>query len=464
MRYARSASAGASGVRASVELSRGKILVTTLSVGLLLAASGVAEGEAPAVETTLVRAPTAKTTLVSVSSNGRQGDNVSSSAEVSAHGRYVAFSSAASTLVRDDTNPGLDVFVHDRRTGITTRVSVRSNGNQANGSSTEPSISADGRYVAFYSYAPNLVPGDTNDAADVFVHDRQTGKTTRVSLRSNGNQANRDSVAPSISAGGRFIAFNSAASNLVPGDTNGAPDVFVHDRRTGKTARVSLRSNGSQGNRDSSVPSISGQGRYVAFYSKASNLVRGDTNGKYDAFVHDRRTGKTTRVSVRSNGNQTNGQVWSVSISGNGRYVAFDSNASNLVRKDTNNKFDAFVHDRRTGVTRRVSVSSSENQANRSSHFPVMSGNGRYVAFLSSASDLARGDTNGKFDAFVRDRQTGTTRRVSVSSNGDQGNRASGWPAISADGRYVVFQSVASNLVHGDRNNMYDLFARGPLH
>jgi tricorn protease-like protein len=283
-------------------------------------------------------------------------------------------------------------------------------------------------------------------------------------VRSNGNQANRNSYTPSISADGRYVAFYSNASNLVRGDTNGASDVFVRDRRTGTTSRVSVRSNGNQANRNSSVPSISGNGRYVAYYSNASNLVRGDTNNKYDAFVHDRQTGKTTRVSVRSNGNQANGQTWSAAISGNGRYVAFYSRSSNLVRGDTNDGADAFVHDRQTGKTRRVSVNSNENQGNRASYFPSISEDGRYVAFFSGASNLVRGDTNSRFDVFVRDRRTGTTRRVSVSSNGNQGNRVSGWPAISADGGHVAFQSNASNLVPGDTNNTYDLFVRGPLH
>jgi Tol biopolymer transport system component len=433
--------------------SGGRTIVAILSVGLLLAASGIAEA-----------APAAETTLVSVHSDGTQGDDVSSFASISAHGRYVAFTSAASTLVTGDTNNGLDVFVHDRQTGTTTRVSLGLNGNQANGSSQEPSISPGGRYIAFYSGASNLVRGDTNRASDVFVYDRQTGTTSRVSLRSNGNQANRNSYTPSISADGRYVAFYSRATNLVRGDTNRASDVFVYDRQTGTTSRVSLRSNGNQANRNSSVPSISGNGRYVAFYSNASNLVRGDTNAKFDAFVHDRQTGTTRRVSVSSNGNQGNGQTWSAAISGNGRYVAFYSNASNLARGDTNAKFDAFVHDRQTGTTRRVSISSNGNQGNRSSYFPSISGDGRYVAFFSGASNLVRGDTNSRFDVFVRDRQTGTTRRVSVGPNGSQGNRVSGWPSISGDGQYVAFQSNASNLVPGDVNSTYDLFVRGPLH
>ena len=451
MAYAGLASPGASRISRSRMASGAKGIVAVLGVGVLVAGSGAAVG-----------APAAETTLVSVHSDGTQGDNVSSSASLSAHGRYVAFVSAASTLVTGDTNGALDVFVHDNVTGTTTRVNLGRSGRQANGTSYESSISASGRYVAFNSSASNLVRRDTNRAFDVFVYDRQTGKTTRVSVRSNGHQANRRSYTPSISADGRYVAFDSEATNLVRGDTNGVADVFVRDRQTGKTTRVSLRSDGHQANRDNSAPSISADGRYVAFYSKASNLVRGDTNDKWDAFVHDRRTGKTRRVSVSSNGTQGNGQTWSAEISDNGRYVAYYSRASNLVRGDTNGKSDAFVHDRRTGRTQRVSVSSNERQANRGAAFPSLSGGGRYVAFFSG-SGLVRGDTNGKFDVYVRDRRTGTTRQVSVSSDGTKGNRVSGWPFISRDGKYIAFQSNASNLVPHDTNRMYDLFLRGPL-
>lgn len=451
MTYAGLASSGASRIRQGGMASGAKGLAAVLGVGALVAGSGIA-----------VAAPAAETTLVSVHSDGTQGDNVSSSASLSAHGRYVAFVSAASTLVTGDTNGALDVYVHDRRTGTTTRVSLGRNGRQANGTSYESSISANGRYVAFDSSASNLVRGDTNRAVDVFVSDRQTGTTSRVSVRSNGHQANRRSYTPSMSDDGRYVAFDSNATNLVRGDTNGAADVFVRDRQTGKTTRVSLRSDGHQANRDNSAPSISADGRYVAFYSKASNLVRGDTNDKWDAFVHDRRTRKTRRVSVSSNGTQGNGQTWSAEISDNGRYVAYYSRASNLVRGDTNGKSDAFVHDRRTGKTQRVSVSSNERQANRGAAFPSISGGGRYVAFFSG-SGLVRRDSNGKFDVYVRDRRTGTTRQVSVSSNGTPGNRVSGWPFISRDGKYIAFQSNASNLVPHDTNSMYDLFVRGPL-
>jgi|GEM_PF-1585857 len=226
---------------------------------------------------------------------------------------------------------------------VVQRVSVASGGTQGNGDSGCPSISADGRYVAFQSYASNLVPGDTNGTWDVFVHDRLTGQTTRVSVASDGTQGNGDSECPSISADGRYVAFASLASNLVPGDTNGTWDVFVHDRLTGQTTRVSVASGGAQGNSGSWCPSISADGRYVAFQSYASNLVPGDTNGVLDVFVHDRLTGQTTRVSVASDGTQGDSYSFGSSISADGRYVAFSSLASNLVPGDTNDKPDIFV-------------------------------------------------------------------------------------------------------------------------
>ena len=433
--------------------SRPRTIVAIVSVGLFLAASGIAAA-----------APTAKTTLVGEGFDGGTANDASFLPSLSADGRYLSFTSAASNLVPDDTNGKLDVFVHDRQTGTTSRVSVRSDGGQANGRSSGSSISANGRYVAYYSHATNLVPGDTNETYDVFVYDRQTGTTTRVSVRSSGKQANRRSEEPAISADGRYVAFDSKANNLVRGDTNHAGDAFVHDRRTGTTSRVSVPTRGRQANDASGVPSISADGRYVAFVSSASNLVRGDTNEEADAFVHDRRSGRTSRVSVNSRGSQGHGPTESASISANGRYIAFYSKAGNLVRNDINHNFDAFVYDRRTGRTGRVSVSSNESQVIRKSRDPSISRDGRYVAFFSLASNLVRGDTNRAWDVFVRDRQAGTTRRVSVSSNGAQGNDGSVSSSMSANGNYVAFSSYASNLVANDTNDRDDLFVRGPLH
>ncbi len=232
--------------------------------------------------------------------------------------------------------------------GTTTRVSVDSAGIQGNHHAyRRPSISGDGRWVAFDSYADNLVPGDTNGELDIFLRDRDRGKTARVSIDSAGNQGDSFSHMPSISSDGNCIAFGSDAGNLVPGDTNYLMDVFVHDRQTAQTTRVSVDSAGLQANWPSYYPSISADGRCVAFRSSAYNLVPGDTNGVVDTFVHDLQTGQTTRVSVDSAGNQANDHsFWLCSMSMDGHHVAFLSDATNLVPGDTNHAMDVFVHDR----------------------------------------------------------------------------------------------------------------------
>jgi hypothetical protein len=384
---------------------------------------------------------------------------------ISSDGRYVAFASYASNLVSDDTNGRWDIFVHDRETGQTTRVSVDSAGVQGNNDSRDPSISSDGRYVAFESHASNLVPNDTNGRDDIFVHDRETGQTTRGSVDSAGLQGNSDSRNPSISSDGWYVAFESYASNLVPDDTNNMRDVFVHDRLTGQTTRVSVDSAGVQGNDLSLYPSISSDGRYVAFDSQASNLVPDDTNNMRDVFVHDRQTGQTMIVSLDSAGVQGNSGSYRAFISSDGRYVAFESHASNLVPNDTNDVRDIFVHDRQTGQTTRVSVDSAGVQGNdhSDSFDKCMSSDGRYVAFYSYASNLVPNDTPGACDVFVHDRQTGQTTRVSVDSAGVQGNSSSFTPSISSDGRFVALHSWASNLVPNDTNDNYDVFVHDYL-
>jgi len=417
------------------------------------------------------------TTRVSVASDGTQGNKNSNSPAISADGRYVTFSSYADNLVSGDTNNFCgtdydrvlqtnctDIFIHGLQTGLTELVSLASNGEQGNDGSYTPSISADGRYVAFESGASNLVSGDTNVSRDVFVHDRQTGETERVSVASDGTQGDGSSHNASINADGRYVAFESWASNLVSIDTNVSWDVFVHDRQTGETERVSVASDGTQGNDYSYTPSISADGRYVAFNSNADNLVSGDTNSVYDVFVHDRQTGETERVSVASDGTQGNGDSNNPSvfpsISADGRYVAFVSNANNLVSGDTNVSRDVFVHDRQTGETERVSVASDGTQGNGHSYTPSISADGRYVAFDSWSNNLVSGDTNSGDDVFLHDRQTGETERVSVASDGAQGDdwSYSSYASISVDGRFVAFESIASNLVGGDTNAVFDVF------
>jgi WD40 repeat protein len=422
---------------------------------------------------TIVSSPTASsinempmTELVSVASDGTQGNSGSHAPAISADGRYVAFSSSASNLVEEDTNGISDIFVHDRKTGQTQLVSIASDGTQGNNDSGGASISADGRYLVFFSSANNLVEGDTNGVQDCFVHDRLTGETTRVSVASDGTQANGACAyygwwfvyKTSISADGRYVVFHSDATNLVEGDTNGVQDCFVHDRITGETTRISVASDGTQGNGSSGFPTISADGRYVAFESDATNLVEGVTNG--GVFVHDRVTGKTTFESVSSDGIQGNNGAMFPAISADGRYVAFISFSDNLVEGDTNGVWDCFVHDRITGETTRVSVGSDGTQANSDDYAtPAMSADGRYVVFHSDdASNLVEGGISGEVNIFVHDRVTGKTVLASVSSDGTQGNNGSLFPDISADGRYVAFGSFSDNLVEADTNEDLDVF------
>ena len=392
---------------------------------------------------------------VSVSSQGSQADNASGSVVISANGRYAAFFSLASNLVAGDTNGVGDVFVRDRQTGSTTRVSVASNGTQATAPSRGPAISADGRYVIFESEAANLVGGDTNSALDVFLHDRQTASTTRISVGTGGTQATGASGMAAITGSGRYVAYYSVAPNLVAGDSNNAADVFLFDGETATTSRVSVAPAGAEPNGSSYAPSISDDGRFVSFTSAASNLVTGDTNGAYDVFLHDRQTATTTRVSVATGGAQTDGSADASAISGDGRYIAFHSSATNIVGGDTNSALDVFVHDRQTSTTSRVSVASGSTQGDGRSQTPAISTDGRYITFYSDAANLVTSDTNNAPDVFLRDRVTGTTIRIPSTI---QANGASYAPSISGDGRTIAFESFATNLVPGDTNKQEDVF------
>ena len=343
-------------------------------------------------------------------------------------------------------------------------VSVKSNGKQGDDISARfsaPVISADGLVAAFDSIATNLVGGDNNDVADIFVRLRASARTERVSVDSKGRQGDGLSRSPSASADGRFIAFESLATNLVGGDTNGFQDVFVHDRLTGDTKLVSVGSDGAPANATSLGASISGDGRFVAFASDASNLTAGAVPFGRDVYMRDLLAGTTELVSVDLSG-QGNGRSAPPDISADGRFVAFGSFSPNVVSGDTNDAFDVFVRDRAAGTTVRASVDSAGVEGHAASTGPRISGDGRFVAFGSEASNLVPGDTNGRRDIFVRDLLSSTTERVSVDSAGIEANSqsdgpgiqgGSSWgPDISGDGRFVAFDSIATNLVAGDTN------------
>ncbi|PWK39503.1 WD40 repeat protein [Actinoplanes xinjiangensis] len=402
-------------------------------------------------------APGGPTSRVSVSTAGAESDGESFAPAVSGDGRYVAFWSTGSSLVAGDTNTTADVFVRDLRTRTTTRVSVATDGAQADQEASEPSISGTGRYVAFSSHATNLVPGDTNDRGDIFVRDRTAATTTRVSVTGAGAEADNTSHSPAISADGRFVVFVSYATNLVSGDTNGFEDVFVHDRRSGTTRRVSVSTAGAEADERSINPAVTADGRYVVFGSFASNLEPGGAAG---IFVRDLRRNRTDLVSRTDADQPAGGNLGlDAAISAQGRYVAFYTDAADVVPGDTNNVQDIFVRDLRTGSTSRAGLSGTGLQGDDNSLAPAISGDGRFVAFESYATNLVPGDTNGFEDVFVQDRWTGSLRRVSVSGSGAEGDSVSNAAALSADGSRVAFVSYATNLVPDDGNHLVDVFA-----
>jgi Tol biopolymer transport system component len=391
---------------------------------------------------------TGRVIRVSVDSSGNEAAEGSSDPSVSADGRFVTFNSSAANMVAGNTGEHPDVFVHDLSTGRTERVSTAWSGLEANGWSGNASVSGNGRFVAFDSMATDMVPGDNNGACDVFVHDRVTKRTRRVAWC-----GPNSSGEPTISEYGRFVAFNSDAADLVPRDTNNQTDIFVCDQQAGIIGRASVDSSGAEGNNKSWHARISADGRFVAFTSDATNLVPDDRNSPWaDVFVHDRDTGATERVSVSSSGREGDGGSVSSSISADGRLVAFRSDATTLVASDRNGKQDIFVHDRRTGVTERVSVNSSGDEVDGDSSDPAISGDGRFVAFASKATNLVDGDTNGHEDIFVHDRCTHKTARVNLGPSGSEADDFCFDVSISADGRFIAFSSDATNLVPGDTN------------
>lgn len=396
--------------------------------------------------------------LASFESLGGEANYWSLEPAISADGRYVCFETEADNLVANDTNVASDIFVHDRKTGVTTRVSVDSSGAEGDANSYSCSINGDGRFVSFMSYATNLVPGDTNWQGDIFVHDRQTGTTTRVSLGEAGAETDGESYYSSLSLDGRYLAYQSSATNIVPGDTNGQSDIFVHDLQLATTTRVSVSGLGAQSDGWSDRPKISPDGRYVIFNSSGTTLVAGDTNARRDIFLHDLQLATTTRISVTSGGVQANGHSTNAAISENGRYIVFDSTATNLVAGDTNARTDIFVHDTQTATTTLISKAADGGLANNNSEKPAIDRTGRFITFASVASNITTADTNAAADIFLFDQNTGESVRVSLGTEGQEGNYGSYTPAISADGRYIVTSSYASNLVSGDSNSADDIF------
>lgn len=427
------------------------------------AANSVGLGPASNEVSFTVPAPVCQPLVRLVASDGSQPNGASSYPAISSDGRHVAFSSVASNLVPGDANSKADVFVHDLQTGTLRLVSRNTAGELGNGDSVSPSISVDGRFVAFASQATNLVGGDSNQQPDIFVHDTLTSTTQLVSRNSTGALANYQgflgipvgSRAPAISANGAFVAFDSDALNLAAGTPNGPSQVYVHDRATGLTTLVSRSSSGIPGDARSAGSSISADGNDVAFTSDARNF--GATSGinLSMVFVHTRPTGVTTAVSARIPGSSAalDGSSNDAAISADGQFVSFSSSGRNLAPGSFPMGSEvlslAFLHDRTTGLTTLVSPHPGPG-VRKAWYAGNVTGNGSFVSFGEAFAG----------QVYRWSRITGAIVTLSTSSSGTAGNVGAQAPRLSMEGDISVFSSESLNLVSGDTNAVSDIFVR----
>jgi WD40-like Beta Propeller Repeat len=428
--------------------------VAASAVGVMVVVGGLVSPAAAAA---------GRTIRVSVTPDGRYSGGFSG--VISADGRYVAISTVEPALSPADTNSVGDVYLRDLRTGTITLVSITPQGKAGSYDSYDAGISADGRYVSFTSVSPDLVPGDDNERTDIFVRDMRTGRTIIANRSTTGEQAGGDgftqSFGSSLSADGRYVSFTSSAPNLVPGDDNNDVDVFVRDLRARTTTRVSAPLTGAaSGGGSGSGATISADGRLVSFRSWAADLVRGDTNDESDFFVRDLRTGRTSRVNLSNSGGQADGGICcgdASAISGDGRFVAFLSTAGGMV-PGFEGGWNLYVRDRRTNTTTVAGRADDDTPLTGDLESVAINHDGHYVGFSTRGAGVP-GDTNSLLDVYVRDRKAGRTHLASVSSTGALGNRDSAYPYLSGNGRTVVFGTYASTLVPGDTNGEADVFA-----
>jgi len=402
---------------------------------------------------------------LSVDANGVEGDGPSSQPALTPDARFVAFVSAATNLVPNDTNGVADVFVRDLATGTIERASVGAGGVECDQACSYPAISDDGRFVAFNTASTTLVAGDTNGALDVYVRDRWNDTIERVSVATGGVQGDGPSFGASLAGGARYVTFVSWAGNLVPGDTNGTRDVFLRDRDLGTIERVSVATSGAEGNEMSGSGGLlsftTPDGRYVAFGSMASSLVPGDANNGMDVFLRDRATGTTTFLVQAPGGGAPNGETDLGFVTRDGRHVGFTSSAPDLVAGDTNGRTDAFVLDRATGLIERVSLASGGVESAGDSWAPAVSQDGRFALFASSATDLVAGDTNDRRDVFRRDRAAGTTERFVPPGGGAQPQEDVYSAAFAAAGDRAAFTYSGTEFALADFNGVSDVFVAG---
>ncbi|HYF62695.1 MAG TPA: Calx-beta domain-containing protein, partial [Herpetosiphonaceae bacterium] len=408
----------------------------------------------------LLQAETSTLERVSVDSAGAQGNGHSYTPDISADGRYTVFPSAASNLVPGDTNGKIDIFLRDKQLGTITLISKAFGGSIGNGDSREPKISADGRFVVFSSEATNLVAADSNNRSDAYLYSVENRQVYLVSAGANG-VGNSTSWNPEISDDGSTVVFLSASTNLAAGDSGpalglGYGRVFLRNLASGQISLVSRGVGGAVANHQSNFPRISANGQIVVFQSKASNLISGDTNGFIDYFVYTQSSGQISIIGTTQSAlDYVNGNA---DISANGAIVAF-STPANVTGSDSNGVSDIYLYNLASGQYMQASLGASSSQPNGASTHPRLSADGTQVAFLSEANNLVAGDANGKSDVYVRNLLGGTTLRLSVLNNGTEFNDGILNFALSADGRHAAWQSAASNIVAGDTNGMYDIFA-----
>jgi len=400
--------------------------------------------------------------IVSTRADGSQGSGGETQCAISGSGRYIAFSSNAADLVPGDTNGHSDVFVKDRTTGVLERVSVDASGGQGTGVSSQgytgsfdPSISDDGRYVAFASAANNLVPGDLNNRTDIFLKDRWTGAVTLLSVTAAGVQADQECTHPDLSGDGRYVVFSSQANNLTGGTPTGNHQIYWKDVQTGAIERVSVDAAGEPLMGSAYEASVSGDGNRVVF-----TLEQFFGSGGFQIHLRNRSGGTTSVISLNTVGDPGDSESTEAMITGDGRWVIFRSKASDLVGDDTNASPDMFVRDLQTGTTVRVSVASNGAESSGSCYRPALSDDGRFAVFRSSAATLVPDDLNGHDDIFLHDLQTGATIRLSIGDGATEANGNSTLARISGSGAVVTFLSNASNLVPVDSNDINtDVFA-----
>jgi parallel beta-helix repeat protein len=415
------------------------------------------------------------TTIISVTDNGTQADGSSTTVSMSNDSRYIAFASNANNLVPNDTNGVSDIFVKDTLTNTIKRISVSSNGTQSNGASTYPSISGNGEYVTYRSTATNLVanvqfgnPSTTN----VYLYNMLTGDTTLISEDSTGTmEGNGNSytgVGSSISDNGRYVVFYSSASNLVTGDTNGYQDTFIRDTVLNTTTRI-MGINDTQLNAGGEDCAISGNGQYVAFISSASNLVSTPIsyNGVnyWNLFLYNLSNGSIQLITNGINGTAANSNTMITDIDDDGSSIVYYSVASNLVPNDTNNAGDVFLYNTKTNTTTLIS-NGINGPSNGQSWFPAISKDGHYIAYSSMATNLIANDTNTEWNYYLYNTETKTNSLISAGLDGNPGLGGSFTlekPAISNDGQYIAFVSAETNLVNNDTNGVADVFLKDNL-